>query len=810
MARGDRPIHAGQAEYGSAHAHGQAAQASLTEEQRAALDTLLGALGPLARALRAAQHDGREAISGQLSRVADEAEPVALAFATHLGTVRGPSATDAADVATAMGELEPRKEVAREARRARLRLRSAGIAPQLVVPLVADRLLAARPISTLDGTGAVTPRRGWLERLAEAHVTRSRESGEVSLILGWQEGSNPDQLRGTLLALDFWHEGVRDAGTTETKGRQRFLRETIEQLRSSSGVATVPITWAQARQLVEEALAVATWRDAELPATFTQLRAQLDERLLGEPTDEVQRTAITEEQARFAREGDRPYIGADLTADETVANWIGAWSMGDYGLAYDLLADTNLLRRGQTRDEFVALRRQWAAEAKPAALRLALVREQEQRASALWVPGSTDLAAGGSKDIEAFWSLQVDDSPIGGQLDELPMATLISAATSRHWYWTAYSLTHDRGANLWLISRVRDEGAASQALTIEELQTRLKETRDAGEKLAQSAPQNPSREQSMELVRTLTGTIESALHYDDALIAKLPLDETAYRGALDDARLLSNHERAAALLERMMVRLGESIRRRFELGIEQYMAAEVAGTQGQAEAATQWLDRAIATLTRVAEDDRTAQHLQALGELLARRGRLDQAEACLREAIALDPSVATLHADLASVLVARATGENLEEVAPPSAAAQRDVAQAALTELREAARLDRSVPHLFTRMGAVYDLLGQHEDARIAFDQAVKSDPGDAEATYALGALLLADRQPEQARPHLERAVELEPLGVAFRLALASCYVALNRLREAERELSLIDRLQPNLPQVAELRTIIAQQQKHK
>jgi hypothetical protein len=51
---------------------------------------------------------------------------------------------------------------------------------------------------------------------------------------------------------------------------------------------------------------------------------------------------------------------------------------------------------------------------------------------------------------------------------------------------------------------------------------------------------------------------------------------------------------------------------------------------------------------------------------------------------------------------------------------------------------------------------------------------------------------------------------VSFRLALAANYVAMNRAREATRELDLIDRLQPNLPQVQELREILARQQHQK
>src|SRR5262249_42090150 len=184
------------------------------------------------------------------------------------------------------------------------------------------------------------------------------------------------------------------------------------------------------------------------------------------------------------RAGDRRYLAPNLEPEEVVGNWLGAWSFGDFGLAYDLLADDNALQRGHTRAEFIALRRQWMDEAKPAALRLTLVREQAQRAGALWVPGGAGIVAPGErKDLEAFWSLVLHETPIAGQLDEMPLATLASQETGRHWYWTGYTVARESASGLWLISRNRDEGAASQALTVDELQRRIQEAHNAVEQI---------------------------------------------------------------------------------------------------------------------------------------------------------------------------------------------------------------------------------------------------------------------------------------------------------------------------------------
>lgn len=815
MARDDRRAQQGRSGKQGASSHTHEAAPTLTDEQREALGALVAQVPTLAQTLREAQAAGRGSIASQLAPITHAPEPVALAFAMQLGDVRGAGAGDAADVATALGELEARRDVAREARRSRLRLRSTGVAATLSVPPVA-LVSSAVGARTTDGSaaGAVasapTARK---PRLVEAHVTRTREGGDVTLVLGWQEGSDAELVRAYLMELDFWHDGVRHFAVTETMSRRRLMRETIDELRKGDGterVSLVSLTWAQARHLVAEALAVNEWRGT-VPTELSPHRAQVEARLLAEPEDDETRAAIEAEEARFAREGDRPYMTADMEPDEMLANWIGGWSFGDYGLVYDLFADEHPLRRAQTRNDFIALRRRWADEAKPVALRLGLLREQARRASALWVPGAAgSLAASTNHEYEAFWSLALTESQLGGQLDELPMATLASKETGRHWFWTGYTVARDRASAMWLIARQRDEGAASQGLSIEELQQRIKEARNQAEEAAKTAPANLDvpNEQAMEVARTITGAITSSLHYADALIARLPLDETVYREALEDARVLGNYERSAALLERLYARTGQSTRLRFELGIEQYLVAEQYGEQGEAEAATIWLDRAIATLTEVIATEPTVEHIQALGELLARRGRVREAEAQLREAVALDPQRATAYVDLASVIMAHVSGEGIddEEQASPE---QRDrLTNEALAHLREAARLDSSVPRLFTRIGAVYEVLHQHDDALLAFEEALRRDPSDAEAQYTLGALRLHRNEPEVALPLLQQAVQLAPLAVPARLSLATAYLALDHRREATQELDLIDQIAPNLPQVAELRAQLARAQK--
>src|SRR5262249_25569413 len=125
-----------------------------------------------------------------------------------------------------------------------------------------------------------------------------------------------------------------------------------------------------------------------------------------------------------------------------------------------------------------------------------------------------------------------------------------------------------------------------------------------------------------------------------------------------------------------------------------------------------------------------------------------------------------------------------------------------------AGQRDSTLPGLFTRMGAIYDLLQQPDDAVIALEEAIGRDPGDSEAHFALGSLFLTRNQPERALGPLETAVQLVPLAISHRLHLAACYGELGRVVEARRELDFIERVQPGLPQVAELRAMLGRQGK--
>lgn len=803
MARQDRHKARGRA---AGHKVQQGPRPELDESQRVRVDALLADLPALAQALREGAAQGREGIVEALSPVSILAEAGALTLAMRLGDVRGAHGRDAADVAQAVGELDPRREVAREARRSRIRLRSIGAPASLVIPPLPTPATAQAAQATGPSGAQSQP----APRLVEAYATRTRERGEVVLVLGWQEGLDANYVRGYTLELSFWNDGVREFALLEPMRRARFLEETVEALRAEQ-MELVPVTWAQARRLVLEALDVNAWHGTSPAADFRRYQAQVQSRLLAVPESDERRAEIDEEERRFERDGNRYLIGADIEPDELVVHYLGAWSFGDFSLTYDLLADDHPQRQRQSRADYVESRRAWWKEAEPRGLRMTLVREQEKRASALWVPGAQGIVgAGQRKDFEAFWSLILREVESAGQLEDVPMGTLVSRETGRHWFWTGYTLARDTRWGLWLVSRSRDEGAASQALPIEELQRRIQEARKTVEDVTSKPAPDPTSDEATGALRAITGALTSALHYSDALTVRLPLDESAYREAANDARALANHERAAAILEKMRGRFADDTRVGYELGVEQYLTAEQYGRQGQAETRDEWLARAVATMTAVVDADRTGEHVQALGELLAQQGHYRQAAERLREAAALAPDRALIYSDLADALMGQITGEDVDAPRPPTEQERRDIARQALDTLREASRRDGSIPGIFTRMGAIYDILGQPEDALLALEEAVRRDQRDGEAWYALGSMRLQRGQPEQAARALETALQINPYGIPYHLALAAAYGTLGRTAEARRELDAVDRLQPGLPQVAELRSALAREGKRR
>ncbi len=723
-----------------------AAPRALDASAKQAIQTLLDQLSTLSQQLR--QSSERAAAYQALAPIEQQPAAVALAFADALATRR---AAEAADVALALAELSQHQALRKEARRALVRLRSAGIAPGFSVPAV-EAAVAQRQRPFYLG-----------------YATQTREQGEMRLSLAWYENQTTGDVRGLAFLLEFWRDGVKDFFMTDVTTARRFQQEFSKSSRSGEQAPVVSCTLAQARQLVQEALEINAWRKTPLPDAYKRHYPTIRDLLFDAPIPE-------EEEQAAVQEGDRPWIAQHLEPEELVANALGAWSFGDYGLFYDLLADEHAARRAHTRAEFVEQRRQWADEADPASLRVLLIREQAAaQARGLWVPSG--IQAGGHKEIEAFWSLLLKDSPLGGQMEELPMATIINRETGRHWYWTGYTLAQQGG--VWRISRQRDEGLLAQGMPIADLQQRVKELAEEANQIEQIQPAN--EEEAEEATRNLFGTVATALHYNDALMARLPLDRAAYDQATLDARSIGQYERAAAYYQKMLDRFGDRARLLTQLGIMQFLAGEREQQGGNQTGAQRWWDSASASLEEALTLAPTADTYQALAELRLRANRLEEAEQLIRQALELDASRAERWGELGNIQMSRSEP------------------RAALESYQQAAQRNPDLPGIYFYIGRAYRALNEPENARLAYEEAIRRNPNDTEAYNNLAALL-EEREPEQAIAMVERAISLTPNVALYHANLAALLLKTGAIKRGKAELDLAERLEPSNPIVRQVR----------
>ncbi|HEX8730534.1 MAG TPA: tetratricopeptide repeat protein, partial [Ktedonobacterales bacterium] len=94
------------------------------------------------------------------------------------------------------------------------------------------------------------------------------------------------------------------------------------------------------------------------------------------------------------------------------------------------------------------------------------------------------------------------------------------------------------------------------------------------------------------------------------------------------------------------------------------------------------------------------------------------------------------------------------------------------------------------------------------FEEAISREPGNDLAYYTLGTLYLTRQDYEQARKPLEMASQLEPSSMQYRVALAACYIGLKNVREASREIEILEKVAPHLPQIADLKAQLARLKK--
>lgn len=712
------------------------ATTQLSEEENNQVQNLSATYHQLAQQLHESSH--QQEAENALLNFNDLSEPGQIALLKTLGKENN---VDAADILVAVNALSPHKEVRKEARRALLRLEAARITAHWTPPITS--------VSAIEVKVPYPPRfwKGW--------ATQTREEGDIRLALCWEQGYDYSEARLFFFQLDFWENGIKEF--FEETNSKRQIDQYLESVRGDlKGISVIDCNPATGKRLVEEALAISEWRHTR-PTQYYRNSLPVLNKLLFQATD-------------LGTDSGQTFISPELEPQEVAINFIGAWSMGDFGLAADLLTRNSIQREGLSRDEWIDRRRAWSDESRPTRLELGFVHEREQSQSSIWLPASSSTSL--RKETELGWSLELNDTPLSGTLKEMPMGTAVNKDTGRHWFWTSYTLVREQ--NVWRIQSISDEGARTQGFSIAELQKRIKEMEDAIEaKISQS---NADRQA---LVEELSWRLTQLLHYYDALIALLPFDYQINEQAYVRSIAAANPERTQVYLERLVQRFpnnrAEGLRR---LGATltslAYKYEELPELQARQQ---HLLARAETTLQQAIDLEPNALSYTLLAELYLSQERNDDAEVLLLKARETRPA---------------GEEEAMIEAALGNIAMRRERMQEAIPHYQRVAEINPDFPGIWFNLGFAHRLLGNFEQAETSYQRAVQAEPGDIRPYSELIAIAMNQGNKQKAHDIAEQGVKANPDSASLRALLASVLQEMGDLHSAEKQLAEAEAIDPN------------------
>ena len=690
------------------------------------------------------QATNQQQAEAALSSIYDLPETARLALLKELSRQRD---SDAAAILLALNELSHDKTIRKEARRSLIRLEEAKVYPDWKPPL------AQTPIVQFTANAP---------RFWRGLVTQSREEGEVQLVLCWEQGLDYNEVRMFTFLLDFWEAGIKEF--LEETVTKRNVEARLQEMRAQlPDITLVDCTLAEGRRLLNDARTVNQWRGTPIHKEYRHYLPSLNQ-LIWNVEDIGEDRGLT-------------FINPNLEPDEVAGTFVGGWSLGDYSLAFDLLTRDSNLRDGMERDEWVAQRQVWANEAHPTRFELGFVHEREPKTPALWLPntfGSRNLNT--RKEIEIAWSLELSETQLSGTLREMPMGTAVYKETGRHWFWTSYTLVQENGN--WRIQSMTDEGAGAQGLSITELQQHIKEHDDRLNEVLKNraAAREEVQKQAEELIRRMI----EAMHLDDALIVKLPLDRAIVGDAYNRAAGIGALERAITYLERVARNFAEdraAVLR--QLGLTQESLSEYYGERGMTERQERFNSLAIASVRESLTIDDSIAGNGILSELLMHQGEegLKEAEAIIHKAQAMASTPAEkaiLEYDLGSIAI------------------ERNQFEVALSHYERAASFDPNLQGIWFRIGFLQRNLRQFEDAKLSYERAIEMEPQNMMPYSELCAIYMNQKQHTKAREIVEQGLRAIPKSAHLLGLLASVYMEMDDLRHAQAVLAEAEQIDPH------------------
>lgn len=168
---------------------------------------------------------------------------------------------------------------------------------------------------------------------------------------------------------------------------------------------------------------------------------------------------------------------------------------------------------------------------------------------------------------------------------------------------------------------------------------------------------------------------------------------------------------------------------------------------------------------------------QAAAEADESQGNLDLAISEYRQVLATDRGRRGIHYRIGRVLLTR------------SASGQANTQTQALKEFEQELDLDPTNANAAYEIGEIYRKAGELDKAQEFFEKVLQYYPDFEEAQLGLGAVLIALRKPEQAVPHLQKAIALNPHDDVSYYRLSQAYKALGDTSEQQKALAEFERL---------------------
>ena len=770
----------------SASSAGSAGTADVTQVQ-----SLLAKSRTTAKALHSSQD--QEQVEAALQPINSTSEATQIALLKLLSKEQN---EDAADIVLAINEFSPSKEIRKEARRSLIRLQEVHIYPQWQPPLKRTPLVEIMEASL----AAINPPRFW-----KGVVTDSRDIGEVSLMLLWEQGENYREVLLQGFLLDFGIEGVKDYFTDVDNKRR--MDEFISSM--SAKVPTISCSLARAQSLIREALAVNKRFSIKLPSDYNRHQSLINDLIL-EASDIGE---MTEDE--LARQDEETLLGANLEPPTVVTSFVAAWTGGNYQLAYTFLANSSELREGLSSEEWAARRQEWAEEAKPDNLIPGFIYEREVQKSKLWLPNSfnrNNAPSDERKEFEAGWSIELaNDSALNASLPELPKPTNSYKENGRCWFWANFTLVKEE--DVWHIQSMADEGAALLSLSVKELQARIKEADKQVEDITKK--HKPTDPDAMDYFDKVMWNSMRSLYYEDVLITKTPLDEALYHDAAGRAMILGEHERSIAYLERLIEQLPE---------LRGSVLLEIAALQIQLSEAYYAHDEDdFSDEDDVDEEEAEEERIIVDSELSRGQRFYELAKATVEESLRIEESP-TAHIILADLLIDNEEGEELEaaedhleqaqaltdapallaqiEYSLGSLEMEREQYEHALRHYQQVLEYDPNFPDTWYQIGSTYHALGNEEESIHAFQHSIQVQPTLPEAYTDMADIYVRSGRFAEARATLEQGLKAIPNSAYLYIMLSATYISDNPQR-AEELLDKAESLDPNSELVQMYRRIL-------